>query len=282
MKLQHPGANPACTTCQGLGLRVVREGAVCAAAPCTCLPAVCPSCRGTGWVPSERGRGVRACACQLVEARGALLAQAGLPARYAHATLASYDVARGDRGALLVSGKYVERWGGPELPRGLVLWGGVGRGKTHLAVAVARELVLQHGATVRFVEFSHLLADLRSSFERPGTSAVLLEPLSECDVLVIDEIGKGRNTEFEGTVLDELVSRRYNAARVILGTTNFDPMGATGMRAANAARPEVVPTLEDRVGDRVFSRLKEMCDFVPVAGEDQRLLERQRARARRA
>ena len=74
--------------------------------------------------------------------------------------------------------------------------------------------------------FSHLLADLKSGFDRGVGASSLLDPLVQVDVLAIDELGKGRNTEFEGTVLDELVSRRYNAAAPIIGTTNLS--GAPG------------------------------------------------------
>ncbi len=222
------------------------------------------------------------CDCRVASRRAQCLADAQIPARYQHATLEAYDPARGDPAALMVCKRFVEGFRPGESQRGLVLWGGIGRGKTHLAIAVARALIVEHGVTVRFVEFSHLLADLKGSFERAGGAHDLLDPLSACDVLLIDEIGKGRNTEFEGTVLDELVSRRYNAATVVLGTTNFDPKGSShGIRVANASLPEAQPTLVDRVGERVYSRLLEMCDYVPVAGDDQRTIERNRSRLRR-
>lgn len=164
--------------------------------------------------------------------------------------------------------------------RGMVLWGGVGRGKTHLVVAMLRELVFRYGVTARFVEFSHLLADLKSSFDLGRPAAELIDPLVAVDVLAIDELGKGRNTEFEGTVLDELVSRRYNAVRPIIASTNYAPHPSTGRPIANAAAVAVgispPPTLVDRVGERVWSRLRETCDFVEVKGDDFR--ERRRGR----
>jgi DNA replication protein DnaC len=147
--------------------------------------------------------------------------------------------------------------------------------------------VLRRGTTARFVEFTHLLTDLKLSFEGRGDSASLVEPLYKVDVLLIDELGKGRCTEFEHTVLDDLVSRRYNAGLTILATTNFDPkLPATGQPVANLARatgPDgaaaLRPSLRDRVDPRVFSRLQEMCDFLPVSGPDHR---EQAGRPRRA
>ena len=134
-----------------------------------------------------------------------------------------------------------------------------------------------YGVTVRFVEFSHLVGDIKAGFDAGRGSHTSLDPLVRVDVLVIDELGKGRNTEFEGTVVDELVSRRYNAAGTILATTNYAPGAATGKAAPNfaSARP-AAPSLADRVGDRVYSRLREMSDFVPCDGPDWRELKRGR------
>ena len=83
----------------------------------------------------------------------------------------------------------------------------------------------------------------------------------------------------EGTIVDELVSRRYNAAATILATTNYEPRPATGRAANNFAQAsDSAPSLVDRIGDRVYSRLRETCDFVPCVGPDYRELRRPRAR----
>jgi DNA replication protein DnaC len=265
VNVRHPGANPSCTACAGLGLTVARRGAWLTAVPCTCIPGPCPTCGGSGYLAttSEGRRKLVPCACQEVARRAARFDLARFPARYERATLGA-DAASGPA---LVARSFVRDWA-PGAP-GLLFNGDVGTGKTHLAVAIGRALVLDRGASVRFVEFSHLLADLRTSFEVGGAHE-LLEPLATCDVLVVDEIGKGRNTEFEGTVLDELVSRRYNAAATIVGTTNYAKGPATGRGVANAALPEARPALVDRVGERVASRLNEMCTFVPCLGDDLR------------
>lgn len=271
--LNHPGAKKGCRTCHGRGLRVVRDGALAVAVPCTCV-GPCPLCAGSGFVAV--GEGFRAprrrCDCERVAQRARVFDAAQIPGRYADATLKSFKADGGLFAAFASANAYVARYKPGEENRGFVLHGKVGRGKTHLMVGILRELILRYGVTARFVEFTHLLADLKSSFGKGGGSD-LIEPLAQVEVLAIDELGKGRNTEFEGTVLDELVSRRYNANAVVLATTNFEPKAATGYASSNLAADETLrnePALIDRVGDRVFSRLREMTDFVAVIGEDWR------------
>jgi len=205
------------------------------------------------------------------------LSEVGIPARHDKSTRLSFKPTNHAQSAVLarVSG-WLKAYNAGETRRGLILYGDVGRGKTHLMVALLRDLIIQRGVSVRFVEFSHLLADLKSGFQHRQSSSKLLMPLSEVDVLGIDELGKGRNTSFEGTVLDELVSRRYNADLPILGTTNYAPGPPSGLAVGNAADVDAAgrirrqPALVDRVGERVYSRLREMCDFVGLTGEDYR------------
>ena len=248
---------------------------------CECL-ATCPLCGGTGFVStsSEFRAPVRRCSCQNLNRSVQRFNEAGIPARHAYSTRkpdgpGAFVIGknRGLMTAFTAVARYLKNYRPGEENRGLILCGDVGLGKTHLMTAMIRELVFQHQISAKFVEFSHLLADLKSGFDRGVGASSLLDPLVQVDVLAIDELGKGRNTEFEGTVLDELVSRRYNAAAPILGTTNYLALPATGKKVPNLAMradSDQQPTLADRVGPRVYSRLSEMCDFVSLTGEDYR------------
>lgn len=269
---QHPGARADCGDCHGEGYCVAPVEATAQAHICSCV-STCPFCKGTGFVAVSdafRARRKR-CLCQRLTVRIRSFNLAQIPRRHAESTRASFRPQNREQTAVLgMVTEYLNQFRPGAENRGLVLYGPVGRGKTHLLVGLLRELVFRHGATVRFVEFSHLLADLKSGFDVGRGTGSTLDPLLRVDVLAIDELGKGRNTEFEGTVVDELVSRRYNSARAILATSNYEPGPATGRAAPNMARPDARVALADRIGDRVYSRLRETCDFVPVRGEDYR------------
>jgi DNA replication protein DnaC len=136
--------------------------------------------------------------------------------------------------------------------------------------------VFRHGVPVRFIEFTHLLSDIREGIGRGDPAATTLTPFIHPPVLVVDELGKGRNTEWEVSILDEIVSRRYNARGALFGTTNFKPKPPPG---ADPNRPRThgdgVPLasmyLSERLGERAFSRLLETVTFVPALGDDHRL-----------
>jgi DNA replication protein DnaC len=272
--LIHPGASANCRDCGGTGVAIGREHDLAVARPCGCVER-CPQCKGTEFVAvAETLRAARRrCVCQAVLSRMKAFDLVGIPARHADSTRMNFVVnSKHQTGVLQAVTKYLNDYDRDRENRGLVFTGEVGRGKTHLLVALVRELVFRKGVSARFVEFSHLLADLKAGFDTGRGAAELLEPLVRVDVLAIDELGKGRNTDFESTVVDELVSRRYNAMRPLLATTNYPAERATGRAVANMADVQVgnsgLPSLVDRIGDRVFSRLRETCDFVEVKGDD--------------
>lgn len=275
-EVQHPGASPQCPLCMGLGGMVVPDGEFAVVQLCSCVTP-CPHCQGTGFVAEStafRARRQR-CVCQEALSRFRAFEAVRMPARHAGSTRAAFQAANQRQAQVLGEvSKYLASYTPGQMNRGLILYGDVGRGKTHLLTALLRELVISKGVRARFVEFSHLLSDLKAGFDSGQGSASRIDPLVDIEVLGIDELGKGRATEFESTVIDEIVSRRYNAMRPILATTNFAPGPATGRATANAAERALgagsAPSLRDRVGDRVYSRLRETCDFVPVLGDDYR------------
>ncbi len=264
--------NPYCPDCSGRGYLIGVRGELAEASVCRCVPP-CPRCRDTGrvLVTIEGVPRMARCRCQMLPDRIALYNAARIPGRHHSSTFATY---RTDLPGVKPGYDFARSWcksyqRGQD-NRGLVLFGQVGRGKTHLLAAMLRYLVFEKGVQVRFIEFSHLLSELKVGFERGRGTGQTMNALASVEVLAIDELGKGRGTEFEHSVVDELISRRYNGVRTTLATTNYAPGRGRGVASANLSQPQHQPGLIDRVGERVYSRLTEMVDFRPVLGEDYR------------
>jgi DNA replication protein DnaC len=213
------------------------------------------------------------CRCQRIPDRVALFNLAHLPARHAGSTMESFQHHReGPRGSWEMTRRWLETFKPGDGQMGLVLYGEPGRGKTHLMCAVLRELIFRHGMHCRFVEFTHLLSAIREGIDKHDSDATTITPLTEAPILAIDELGKGRKTEFELSVIDELVTRRYNARKLIIATTNFPLRRASADNRANGnLAVGGLETLQERLGERVFSRLRETAWVVEVGGEDFRV-----------
>lgn len=254
----------------------------------------CEDCDGDGRQVYEREGAVfvRPCSCRRSLEACARFNAARIPRRLAEKTFESFELpAPGDRfgsprAAAAAAHKrvldFVESYGTPEGRLGFVLMGSVGTGKSHLLAATLRVLTLQRAVDCRYVEFFHLLSELKEGYSSGKSEMEVIAPLCEVDVLAIDELGKGRGTEWEMYILDEIISRRYNADRSTLFATNYTndpqtslrsklPAAGTGYaRTSGRAFSEqvVAETLAERIGERIYSRLHEMCDFIPCNGPD--------------
>ncbi|MFQ5483046.1 MAG: ATP-binding protein [Nitrospinaceae bacterium] len=246
----------------------------------------CQVCGGQGYLLAENERGISTlsdCECAFLGRRLRLLNEAGIPGKFAATQLETYHpVHASQRLALRIAKDFVDDFG--ETPQGLVFMGKPGLGKTHLAASILKALILDKGVECRFVDFFQLLSDIRHGYSTGLSEQAIITPYTNARVLVIDELAKGRNTDWEQTMLDQIISNRYNAAdRVTLFTTNFtneenrdrknkgedrerriDPVQGVADRVASGE------TLQERLGERIYSRLMEMCRFVHLEGEDYR------------
>ncbi len=227
----------------------------------------CPACRGTGFVVgAENGVSVaRRCACRQREARQLRLAAAAIPPRYMHCGLDSGFAQQGNSltRAFVLAERMVHEYGiePPDRRRGLLFQGRCGIGKTHLAVGVLRKLLENYPVTGLFAEFTDLLRRIQDTYDRRSDtpSAAVLRPVLESDVLVLDDLGCTRMTPWVQDTLGLIVNERYNANRVTLVTTNHPLKAAQGQE-----------TLGERIGERLSSRLLEMCFVVEMQGKDYR------------
>jgi len=243
------------------------------------MAAECAICSGTGYALREDSGGVLTsvrCGCEKERRAGRLLQAAGIPERYAHCTFDAVDQQGGfqihnpsHQAALDICRRWVEAFpGNPEDPD-LMLVGPPGRGKTHLAVAAAKHLVEQKGVRVLFYEQRALLKALQGTFESKSgrQESDVLGPVQDCELLVLDDLGAGRTTEWAKDVLHDVISHRYNTRKHMLVTTNI-PLGDDDRRRSRAVDAPL--TLADRLGDALISRMREMCRIVDLEGPDYR------------
>ena len=269
--LFEPPPQKNCIKCKGSGFVISAKGEYSHASRCSCIP-VCQLCFGKGVRTIEVEGTLRTgrCRCQKLPDRIKIYNHALIPAIHGKNCFETFrHLTTGATLAAKSCNSWMQQFD-KKNRRGLILTGPVGRGKTHLLVSILRSLIFQKGIRVRFIEFTRLLTILRDGYTKGDSNQKLMTELSTVPVLAIDELGKGRLTSWELSIIDEVISRRYNTKGLIVATTNYKwgPPQSEGVTLTNLAENFNTQTLGDRVGDRVFSRLQESCFFAPVQGED--------------
>jgi DNA replication protein DnaC len=267
-----PAPNPTCPMCNANGFVLSPRGEFSFAKRCTCVP-LCSLCNGKGTrtVAYDGGMRTGRCRCQKLPDRIQLFNNTCLPAAQGYCSFESFKHI--NKGATLAAKScttWLQKFITEPEKKGLILSGQVGRGKTHLLISILRALIFERGEKVRFIEFSRLLSILRDGFSKGESNQKLMSEICNIPILAIDELGKGRLTGWERTVIDDIVSGRYNSNGTIIATTNYKwgPPQNKGADLTNLAENFDIQTLGDRVGERVFSRLQEMCYFTPIQGDD--------------
>lgn len=203
---------------------------------------------------------VEACSCQGGLRRRQRMESAQIPKRYAHCSLESFS----EKSTVLRSAKkrvqeFVDLWPNHPEGKGLLLMGGCGVGKTHLAVAALVEIInTGKPGRLLFSNFQDLIQEIQASFDdsEVPTKSQLLRPLLEADLLVLDELGSQKPTTFVQDILYYVINTRYNGQLTTIFTTNY------GDRVAEAKDE----TLEARIGTRLRSRLAEMAERIELSG----------------
>ncbi|MBP7778743.1 MAG: ATP-binding protein [Acidobacteria bacterium] len=222
----------------------------------------CEQCHGSYWVTEivDGVDRVRRCDCWRQSLGEHQLANARIPRRYQHCQLSNFEQTVDSlREAHRRARAFVDAF--PAVDKGLLLRGRHGVGKTHLAVAMLREIMTTKGARGYFYETRELLKLVRDTFAGPGESELdVLRPVLEADILVLDDLGAEKTSEWVQETLGLVVNTRYSERRPTIFTTNLDD-------SADTTNPN---SMYVQLGARTRSRLFEMCHWVDMEGPDVR------------
>lgn len=231
----------------------------------------CPLCRNSGWVITIENdvEKVKPCPdCTTASRARNLLVKAGIPPRFAETAFDTYKPHPehpSQTKALTRAMDYVEAF---PRNRGLLFVGPPGVGKTHLSVAILRALIAGKGVQGMFVDEAELLRRLQYSYtpDSPETEQEVMRPLMRVDLVVWDDLGTGRPTEWVSETIRTILNHRYTHNRQTVLSTNLPlkPIGTpSGTRSSHY-------TLEERLSRPLYSRLREMCEQVEISGPDHR------------
>jgi DNA replication protein DnaC len=243
---------------------------------------VCQICFGTG-TRLEPGKGAAVCDCRRSNSGSRALDAARLPPRFRECSFHNYYPKNDSQYfAHSFASRLVDQY--PAVETGLLFMGSVGVGKTHLAVAVLKDLIEKKGATCLFYESGSLLKAIQDSYNPVSQTSEMrvLAPVYQAEVLVLDELGATVPTNWVRDTLYQIINTRYNNKKLTIFTTNYlDEPRATAAEAPDsgdqkrrrtfaADRISELTTLEERIGTPLRSRLYEMCKKVMIEGEDYR------------
>lgn len=147
---------------------------------------------------------------------------------------------------------------GKKEKKGLYMWGPVGTGKTYSAYAIYK-LIAWNGVRARVTNSTALLNDIRDDFTASASRDSYYQSKFDAwvdfkGVLIIDDIGSEKPTEWALQTFYSLINTRYEADLPTIFTSNHS-----------------IEELAGRLGDRIASRIVEMCDVKKIDGADRRI-----------
>jgi DNA replication protein DnaC len=247
---------------------------------------VCPICFGTG-TRLEAGKGAIICDCRRTNSRSRALDAARIPPLFRKCSLETYHPKHPTQYAAFNFAQHLVQ-DYPAVDIGLLFMGPVGVGKTHLAIAILKELIEKKGVNCLFYESGSLLKAIQDSYNPISKTSEMrvLAPVVQAEVLVLDELGATPPTDWVNDTIYQLINKRYNDQKLTILTTNFldevpvperpkedQPYEGSstvrrGFKIGRKATSSTEYTFEERLGTPLRSRLYQMCKKVVIEGED--------------
>lgn len=162
--------------------------------------------------------------------------------RYEHVSFENFQPREGAEKSFKIAQHYTNNFENFGL-ESILFWGVPGNGKSHLAAAIHNELIKQHRVVV-FISMPDLLEKIKATFsnkQSKESESKILKALNLCDLLIIDDIGAEKTSDWVQEVIFRIVDSRYRRKKPILATSNLEPK-----------------LLSERIGARAYDRLVEM------------------------
>jgi DNA replication protein DnaC len=231
----------------------------------------CEKCGGTGWAIIEREGGISAavpCNCEPADISIDLEAGANIPPHYRASSFDNFKALNDEYSFIMVKlSAYIRDFPAGLKKPGLMLIGGTGTGKTHLAVGVLRKLMAK-GYQGLFFDYMNLLARIRAGWNELANAAdrEAYQSCLDADILLMDDLGSHRVSEWVEDTINGIVTYRCNHDKPLIVTTNIaDPdAGFNLLQRSASGKTEYQTSLSDRIGPRARSRLFEMCEVIKM------------------
>ena len=240
---------------------------------------ICKNCDGAKCLKSDKGYGPfeeavlfreengnvrlthRECVIRLKHFRQEALNQAftssKIPKLYQGKTFDDYKLTKGNAKAVEATKKAIET------DKGLFLAGNCGCGKTMLAAIAASES-LKRGKSVIFAAVPRLLSDIKATFDSEESTLDILRSIESVDLLVLDDLGTEKTTDWTAELLFSIVNARYNDSKQTIITTNYTPEELQMHIAGTDSKWKTT-------AERILSRICAMCMIAYITGNDWRM-----------
>ncbi len=219
---------------------------------------LCEKCKDTGFIKTKEGR-VKLCECRF--SRRDVNKLLRIPRRFWNASLSNYIPETPSQSTALLKAKQFILTFNPEEGKGLTFVGNPGVGKTHLAVAVLKEIY--HLKKVRGIFFDtkdliyriKILMDERKDLK-------LINYIVNHPLLVLDDLGSERLSEWQRELISYIITQRYNNMKSTIITTNYE--------LERKGNGNLGYDLSTRLGENVVSKIFEMNEVITILGTDRR------------
>ena len=183
-----------------------------------------------------------------------ILAMSNLGERFRDASFDSFQPTTGTEACWAYTKEYAENFE-KQTESGICIYGRAGNGKSHLAAAMVNR-VIQRGFTAVFIEVPALFSRIKATYgaEGEGSEDKIMAALSKCDLLVLDDAGAEKPTDWVQEKFYQIINARYKNRLPVVITTNTKDMAG----------------LEDIIGFRAYDRVLEMCVPLKNNGESYR------------